>query len=274
MLDDSAIKRAMQAHILSAPSNEELDRMAQEWWKNHIGINFLDWNKILIQNTIPFRFIRLNKDLVTRMFNLTSKKDNNRYHTQIKPTISEFKTLLDPILEDPNYKNGFFIKLISRSPKDYLTNDDIKPDKLTSAEEAFKALVCSMRCFEDICKLVRIDKCYLVVRPYIDFEPANEFRVFVKDRKIIGITQYYYQQNFNYTNFGKWAIEHTIREFMEEIVIPNMSYAVRDYVADIVFNPQPLLLECNPYGLSDPCLLNYQDMEEGKYNSLIVNEKT
>ncbi len=98
------------------------------------------------------------------------------------------------------------------------------------------------------------DKASLVVRPFIPFEAWQEWRVFVKDNKIVGISQYYYLSTFEkLTPIYVKQVQKSITDFIDTIVIPNM--AIPNYIADVVVDGTDVkLLETNPWGLSDPCL--------------------
>jgi len=64
------------------------------------------------------------------------------------------------------------------------------------------------------------------------------------------------------------VIESRIRDFINDICIPNMK--TKTFVADLVIDKDKIiLLETNPYGLSDPCLLEY-----GKMNNQFLYNKT
>lgn len=243
----------MKIPIPAIPTDEEMERIAKKWWLYHFGVNFLDWNEALNSHTIPYRVVKIPKKLVAETFQMENNEKVN-----YEKIVREYTALLAPALVEMGCEGNFFIKTISRSPKDYLS-DGGKPIALTSVYEAIWAITSSMRCLDDGVLLYALDKFYLVVRPYVDFKERDEWRVYVEDGKIVGISQYYYTTPFGYSQEELAATEKSIRDFMRDIVLPNVS--IPSYVADIVFNPKPLLLELNPFGLSDPCLF-------GSYNSL------
>lgn len=243
------------------PSTEEMQCIAVEWWRKHEHINMLEWNDVLVANTFPFECVKVPKELTEQTIGMTKRIDINYL-------VNGYEPLLIPALEKLGCSKNFFIKTVSRSPKDFLYKDDTsKPNSLSSVEDAVMAISGSLRCFEDICMLYYIDKYYLIVRPYIDFSPRDEWRVFVKDGEVIGITQYYYAANFEYTSLELSMIESNIKSFMHKIVIPNVG--TDTYVADIVLHETPTLLELNPYGLSDPCLYVDYKSFDGKIKANI-----
>jgi hypothetical protein len=228
--------------------------IALNWWRHHEGINFADWNDILRENTFPFKIIPLPKRLINDHIQAMDGKPE-----KMKDVIKGYAKLLRQPLKQLDCKHHFFIKLISRSPKDTLAdeNNHGKPKPLMSVKDAVIAMSNSMRFFEDIVLLKYLPTASIVVRPYINFDPSKEWRVYIQDKRIIGISQYYYQSvfpAFDETLVG--AIKDEIKEFIYSIVVPNMELS--DYVADIVTGYDVLrkttVLEINPYWMSDPCL--------------------
>ena len=109
-----------------------------------------------------------------------------------------------------------------------------------------------------------LEQSAIVVRPYIDFHPSEEWRVFIKDKKVVGITQYYFGSFFpQLTEEVVKSVDNEIRCFIEDIVLKNVE--LDNYVVDMVIGADDrptVLLEMNPYGLSDPCLfVDYQSFD-------------
>lgn len=223
--------------------------IAKDWFSVHDGLKMLDWNKSLISKSFPFECIKLPIDLVEDML-----KNKDRF--------DDFSIILNPILEKLGCQNSFFIKLITRSPKDYLDdNFEIK-----SLECAYNALISSIRTFDDLVMLRHIDMCYVIIRPFVEIKRLEEFRVLVYGKQIVGISQYYYHDGSNIKS--PESREIAIRNFVINDIIPNV--AVNHFVADIFFDKwlDPVLIELNPFGLSDPCLfMDYSSLDGTfKYN--------
>ncbi len=236
------------------PTEEQMTEIATEWWKIHVGINFLDWNETLLKHTYPIKICKIPVDLIQKTLEIADGKGS------IYRLIDEYAPIIKPALIELNCEESFFIKLITRSPKDFLDDFELK-----SIPESVNAIAGSMRCFEDLCMLRYNNMGYLVVRPFIPFEEWQEWRVFIKDGKIVGITQYYYMTNYYFSNEKIKEIETEIRNFINNIVTPNMS--IPTFVADIIVkgdydDRETILLETNPYGLSDPCMFeNYASLD-------------
>ena len=240
-------------------TKEEQYRISENWFKPLEGVCFQDWNDTLRKASYPINFHRLPKEKIRPMIDLMYDS---------KGDIETIMELVSPHFDIPNYDNGFFIKLISRSPKDW-------SDKLQffNLKDAMQAVLNSMRCFDDLVMLSRLDCDNFITRPFIDIEKWREFRVLVFDGKIQGISQYFYDETFSIISQHAVIIEQSIRRFIDEIVTPNMK--VKSFCADIVWpssafssSENIILLETNPYGLSDPCIFKSYENLDGtfKYN--------
>lgn len=240
---------------IKMPPEEELTAIAQSWWDALEPHCFHKWSKELLAVTYPLRMVPFPHDLLVKCLKLA----NGEWQ---KGLIGDFNALVQPTLDDMGISDRYFAKLCSRSPKDFLS-DGPRLMTLNTATELLEALRGSMRCFEDMCHLVHLDVAYIVLRPFVDFEPWQEFRVFVKDGKIAGISQYHYKYPFGILQVELDIYEREIRQFINDVVIPN--FPLPDFVADIIVNVEsdPILLEINPYGLSDPCLFESYEALDG-----------
>jgi hypothetical protein len=173
-----------------------------------------------------------------------------------------------------------FAKLSTRSPKDFLC-DGGQPKQLNTAEEVLDALLASERCFDDLCSFARegiTPMLHLFKWRYID--PLCEFRCFVKKRKLIAVSQY------DYGNRGFKDVSHLpyelagIHDLHDRI---HASVPADDVVMDVVHTDggDMRLLELNPYGMSDPCLFTYKELDEMsdgscelRYNNLVIGRET
>ncbi|KAK6454871.1 D123-domain-containing protein [Scheffersomyces xylosifermentans] len=125
----------------------------------------------------------------------------------------------------------------------------------------------------------------LVLRKWLDVNPALEFRVFVKDHKIIGISQ----RDLNHYIFLESLqdkLNKRISEFMYETVIPNLDteLGLDKYIVD-VYIPRPFtktyIVDVNPFTRkSDPLLFTWHELltidtmgdDEDNYEFRLINE--
>lgn len=229
------------------PTHEQLQKSAEDWWKIHAKINFLEWNNVLKENSYPLYSFKISPDLI--------KNALEHNGTQ------EITSVFEREIEASGYAGSFFLKLITRSPKDYLDGESFE---LKNAREAVDAVFGSLRCFDDLCQLYLLDKCIFILRPFMQIPKEREFRIFVEDGRIKGISQYHYLEKFYWIGENAINIENRIRNFIEEICIPNVGLS--SFVADVVLKDErEVLLELNAYGLSDPCLFEKYDNLKNKF---------
>ncbi|CAG98013.1 cell proliferation protein CDC123 [Kluyveromyces lactis] len=101
----------------------------------------------------------------------------------------------------------------------------------------------------------------LVLRKWFDINPALEFRVFVRDSEIWGISQ----RDLNYYNYLEPlqdTFTNLIEEFVYDIVLPN--FDLKSFVLD-VYLPRPFescwLIDINPWSrTTDPLLFSWNEL--------------
>lgn len=243
---------------LNFPTDAEMRQVALRWWEKLLPVSFYSYNDELMDHTIPYIILPITSRLIEKTLALIdgpTEYDMRLVNDSYTRLIADSLVVLD-------CQDRFFCKLISRSPKDFLgdeCNHDM-PTALTNPQELIRAITSSMRCFDDLVLLKHLPEyAAIVIRPFIEIRAQDEWRVFVRDYKIVGISQYHYQSQFNDMRVGD--IEQSIRIFVRDILNPNMG--ISTYVADVITNGSSIiLLETNPYGLSDPCLfVNYESLD-------------
>jgi hypothetical protein len=157
-----------------------------------------------------------------------------------------------------HFDGEVFFKLDGRSPKDWgivkFTKDNI--------DEIVTNFFASERMLDDVIVQRHHRKHFMLCfRKWVELK--NEFRIFVKDRKVQGITWYDYTSDELPVNHKKLQKRVTTlaQDYLEKI---NPNVEINDYVFDIGFvNDEPILIELNPYGLSDPCCFKTYDNIKG-----------
>lgn len=173
---------------------------------------------------------------------------------------SDAMTLSDDLLGRINAAicGDVFPRLSSRSAKDAWCDSF----KCSSAEEIIYQFTSSERILDDLIEYKYADiPCYLLLREWRDIPLHQEWRCFIKDRAIIGISQYHYRDKFA-SLLGDGSNEHSrLRDFLTNSIIPVLH--IDTVVVDVYLADVPVLIEINPYGLSDPCLLTYAELNAG-----------
>ena len=238
---------------LVMPSEEELQDYANNWWERQAKVSFHGWNDVLKSHSYDYRICPLPSDIIRQTLDMTEKFSEDK----LNALILAYDAIIHDALVQLHCESSYFAKLISRSPKDYLADEDnhTKPVPTTSTRDLIDSLISSMRCYEDLVVLLRLPEVSaLVIRPFVGFKAEDEWRALVLDGKVMGISQYYYQSHFESLTEDKVrSVEAKIRKFIDEVANPNLQTPT--YVADFIIDGEDIkILETNPFGLSDPCL--------------------
>jgi hypothetical protein len=146
-----------------------------------------------------------------------------------------FRDEYDDLLNDlkktnvPFFDNGAFARLNYFSPKDSIFWNESLPFR--SWNGLLQVIATSKRTTSS---LVFSDGNEIIIRPWrYDWEQKNEYRVFVKDKKISAISQYYL-----YTDFGLSKLtDDQVRNIVDSISNLNdtiaKSYPLDNYVIDV-----------------------------------------
>lgn len=155
-----------------------------------------------------------------------------------------------------------FIKLNSRSPKDALW--PLEVPITCSGKEAVLMLMNSERVLDDLTefKYAPEQPAFICLRDVaFGIRPENEFRCFMKDGELIAVSHYDYTKPMPAPADEGAAIRGHIDEWFRETLKPRL------HMTTVVFDvslgrEDTLLIELNPYGLSDPCHFgSYQEVE-------------
>lgn len=178
---------------------------------------------------------------------------------------------------------GAFIRLGSRSPKDSWwpwhqeERDGMEfPWPITNGDDAMALLLgTSERVNDDLLANVAANRSsWIFARAWEQIEPWQEFRCFIKDKRVIGISQYDYMNGKVYPQLlsDKSLYINALQLFVNKRVIPalHMDSAVVDMYVKVTYMPSgrgrkasARLLEINPYfELTDPCLFSWKELDK------------
>lgn len=142
-----------------------------------------------------------------------------------------------------------FIRLGSRSPKDNpaFMAWDLRPIPVYTPRQAVESLGYSERVYLDLGDAIRAGYSPAVcARRWIEMDPDQEFRCFIEDGKIVGITQYYLDDGYSsWVAKNAAQIEASLRGYVAMLVdvakLPS-------FTADIIVqrDMRTTLLEINP----------------------------
>jgi len=154
--------------------------------------------------------------------------------------------------------NWHFFRLNSRSPKDGCFPMSIPVT--CSGKEVLNSIASSMRCMDDIAMFDRTnDPLFICLREFVPMMNAEEeLRCFVRNGDLVAVAQY----GFQAAAFPE-DMRARVDEFFAQHIKPHLP------IQDLVFDVWPqyekiMLIEINPYGLSDPVgARSYDEIERG-----------
>jgi hypothetical protein len=157
-----------------------------------------------------------------------------------------------------------FIRLNSRSPKDNMFPFEVPAT--VSGKEACMMLMGSMRVMDDLMQFrwVPEQPAYVAIRDFDHrIRPESEFRCFVKDGELIGVTHYdYTKPTPQWVSENVQEIRKSIDEYFAQKLKPVLHVDTVVFDLALVADKSFTMIEINPYGLSDPCHFgSYQRVE-------------
>lgn len=228
------------------PSEGELNAGAQRRFATFGPFNIDRWPDEVIELSMPTKFIRIEDPrLFVDLFDKrTPMSEALRYAALIDDTIGW---------------DNHFIRLNSRSPKDASFP---VPPITNSGKQAISWILGSERCLDDIVTMSRVEApVFICCREWRHIPPSSEIRCFAKAGRVLGASRYDYgnDPSEEWLNADSGDILGRVDEFYDKYLAAHYDTVV----FDIALNGEtPLLIELNPYGLSDPCcFLSYERIE-------------
>lgn len=234
---------------IARPSPEELYEASMRRYEADMWTFMDNWTKELHALSIPSLRIELNDEMV---YAILKMQDTDKDRKNSLPKMQQLAQEIDNLIGwEPH-----FVRLNTRSPKD-MTSPDLPITH--SGKVAAMWLASSMRTFDDLCLLHGARKpAYVYLREVVHIAPQTEFRVFVKNCKPIGGSQYHYGQEFQYPDGFRKTGWEAMSTFAHDVVldaVPDLDTFVVDlWFPDGVMHPDNIrVIEINPYNRSDPC---------------------
>lgn len=236
---------------LRTPSDEELRASSLRWF-DRCGATLIDrWPAELMALSMPTTFVPFPIEIMEELF----EPKGGQFSARVK----EFAYQLDREIG----WDRKFVRLNSRSPKDATWPFDVPAT--VSGKEVICMFAGSERMLDDLCYFRRIPEhpAYVCLRDWVwGFRTENEYRCFVKDGELIAVTHYDYTKPWAGPEDGGREIRAKIDAWFLDKVKPALPIATVVFDLHLNWQGQFLLIEINPYGLSDPChLKSYQGVE-------------
>lgn len=220
--------------------------------------------------TVIFRLTPEELDIMIKVCD--SLMDGQPITEDVNKGYTELTEKVDNLIKE-NFPDGCFIKLGSRSPKDSWLIRDLGTC-CTNGSHAMRIMFDSERIVDDlyVAKANNYLPC-IVLRKWIEIDPWREFRCFIKDGELVGISQYFYKDYYPEIVENKDAIENSVRAKLSAIrdILPDNSV-----IMDVVFNSDNTvtIIEFNPYDdLTDPCLFDWVIDKFVNFKFMYIAEK-
>lgn len=214
--------------------------------------------KSFLLSRLPTQVLELSWPVYT--MHIDGEEYQNLYNRE---TSSEAALIekLQKFLDGLPIQAPFFAKIAGITPKDVYRVNTVPFYDAKSIIETFKD---SMRILDLVYFFWKTQTPIPIdIRPFEQLEPRYEFRVLVKEGKIMGISQYYFKEDFAYTQEECARFEESIRKLVPTITpyLEEKSYSLDVYLAD---PNKTKIIELNPYAESDPCLFRHK-LQDGSF---------
>lgn len=225
----------------------------------HDKIRLPEWSKELSQFSWPFKIYYLDYKLLKDLY------FNYEISEKIlEEIITDFQNFLNNLGEE---YHPYFIKIGDVSPKDMIGHKGL--------QTGFTDASILKLCLEYNSERVANELTYwkkntsqkdipVIVRPFMKLQQRNEFRIFVEEGEVIGISQMFKENCFAYTEEEKETIKMRCKRLVKQ-AHPHIEVA--SYVIDAYLDPQgkEILIEINPYApTTDPILFRDGTVMDGR----------
>jgi len=233
------------------PTDDELRASALEWLEALTPCLYENWPRALKDRSFRTEVVPLTKDDIETLLPTFDGWCDPQALLPLQRKIDAAAAAFG--------RTGFFPRLNSRSPKDSFHADGPDGFCCRKSGQVLRLFSGSERMLDDLCRWRQLDGCNLLLREFQVIPKHEEWRCFIRDRKVIGVSQYDYREVFpELAGQGERIMDACCR-FLEEKVIHALH--VDTVVCDLWMKEDPVLIEINPYGLADPCLFTYEELE-------------
>jgi hypothetical protein len=226
-------------------------QFAETWIEN--------WPDGLVRLSFPHIGIRLEEREVDALGALNGI-GSHRFDRCREESLCGLEARLDDAIR--HFPQGAFIRLGSRSPKD-TAYSVITQCKAFDGRQAIRLLTSgSERVAYDLRAARKASyQPWVFVRQWTDISPEMEFRCFMKNRRLIGVSQYFYQTPFSV--LASPEIRNTIKTVLDEFFadfskVSPLDNVVFDVALFLDKAPHVKLIEINPFHpLTQACLFSW-----------------
>lgn len=252
---------------ISMPTPKELRASSLKQMKLLKPVLIDQWPEGVSRLSMPTKLIRVDAKAFIDAYSAIEGREKRGTHIYFNELAAELDAAMG--------WDRKFIRLSSRSPKDAPWPFEVPAT--ISGKEAVHILMSSMRAFDDLAMFRHVPEypCFVALRDFDPgISPSAEFRCFVKDRELIAVTHYDY---LNPT--PEWVVDQAkeTRQLIERFFVERLKPAL--HIDTVVFDfaitgsGKIVLIELNPYGLSDPCHFKSYDRVEAATSHIEVSRQ-
>lgn len=173
------------------------------------------------------------------------------------PRWREVASALAVRLDDAMDWKRHFIRLNNRSPKDAALSL-----VTCSGRQAVDWITTSERCLDDVVMAKGAGSpLFVCLREARHLDPDGEFRCFARAGRVVAVSRYFHQTTPQHRPDPGVVMAAAVRFYDR-----HLAHLFENVVFDLYAPgfPDEVLIEINPYGMSDPCLFtDYADVERG-----------
>lgn len=223
-------------------------------WRTSIA----EWPDALCDLCLPFQQIGLSTDDRDALIALSGGRVAGRNPWEVLTLSGEFIDDLDDTLR--SYSGGAHarfdlcsLKLGAAPPKIRTSGDFISALKRENPR-VLSALASFAHAGRDA---------HVFLFPWRDMPPWTEFRLFIRDREVVGVSQYHHGRSYPEIEENLEAVKASLRSFSRKLI---GALHMDTVVADAFVSPQgdgsfaTTLIELNPFVMrTDPCLYSWRN---------------
>lgn len=222
------------------PTKQEDIECKKIYWKHTEIFNYDIWyreNHPFAQKSILYRLNPSDHKLLIKIGTrrmLTGGNLNESDKEDLENLVNDLNKLIN--------NKPSFLKLATVSPKYEV---EIKP--ILDSLDFLDAVTWDQRC---VSSLEQYPSMSIIIKEWMDMDPKWEFRVFVWDSKITGISQQFLYHTFEYEMD---ILEKFYNKLLSSDIVSSVPY--KEATLDIYFDTEKekiFLIECNPFGAWSP----------------------
>lgn len=235
---------------ITMPTPEELRERSLNWLEVIQPTLIDQWPQDLHDLSVPTKYVTFPTELVDDLF------DGSK-----NPPSKGIRNLANEIDDALGWRRRF-VRLNSRSPKD--SPWPFETPITLSGKEAISILGCSERILTDLCNFQHVPEqpALICLRNQIyTINNRTEYRCFVRDGELIAVSYYHYNIPLEAPQSGGKELREKIDRWFVKKLKPALH--IDTVVFDLhIHGTEMVLIEINPYGLSDPCqFVTYKNVE-------------